>query len=136
MVIDHVIYEDIISHHDDVNVNSLCSALCEAHLENELHTLRLYEQDNMVTQLETEMGEVTKTIARLKEEVWKEKAKVKKFWSQHCKQLALHEATLEEKDNKIANSRERLARLEIIMGKQRSNNEHAYFRRADVSGQS
>ena len=79
----------------------------------------LYQQGNTVTQLQTEMGEATKTIAKLEDEVWKEKAKVKKIWSQQCKQLALHEATLEEKDNEIASLRERLARLEFITGKHR-----------------
>ena len=133
MVIDHVNHDDIINHRDDVNVNSLRSALCEARHENESLTLRLYEQGNTVTQLQTEMGEATETIARLEDEIWKEKAKVKRFWSQQCKQLALHEATLEEKDKEIASLRERLARLELIMGKRRSNDKHAYSRGADVS---
>ena len=133
MVIDHMNHNNVISHHNDVNVNSLSSALCEARCENESLTLRLYEQGNTVTQLQTEMGEATETIARLEDEIWKEKAKVKWFWSQQCKQLALHEATLQEKDKEIASLRERLARLELIMGKWRSNDEHTYSRGADVS---
>jgi len=82
-------------------------------LSNESLTSRLHEQGNMVTQLQFEMVEEKETIARLKDELWKEKAKTRKLWRHQCNQLALHEATLEEKDTEIACLKGKLAGLEL-----------------------
>ena len=66
----------------------------------------------MVTLLQVEMGEANKTITRLEDELWKEKAKTKIFWYQQWNQLVLHEATLE--DTEIACLKEKLASFELI----------------------
>ena len=62
-------------HCNDVDIVNLHSALCEVHRQNKLLTLHLHKQENVVTQLQVEMDEVKETIARLKHELWKEKAK-------------------------------------------------------------
>ena len=82
---DHVNHDDALpllslSHRDDVV--SLRSALCEARRQNESLALRLHEQQSTVTQLESEVGEAKEIIARLEDELWKEKAKTKRFWRQ------------------------------------------------------
>jgi len=98
----------LLSHRGDVEIDNLRSALCEVHHQNKSFTSRLHEQGNMITQLQFEMGEVKETIARLEDELWKEKAKTRKLWHHQCDQLALHETTTEEKDTEIACLREKL----------------------------
>ena len=110
IVQDHVNNDDALSlsHRDDVDVVSLRSALCEAHRQNELLTLCLHEQHSTVTQLEIEVGEAKEIIARLEDELWKEKTKTKRLWRQQCEQLLLHETTLEERDREIVRLRKKL----------------------------
>ena len=55
------------------------------------------------------MGEVKEIITRLEDELWKEKAKTKRFWHQQCEQLLLHETTLEERDIEIVCLKKKLA---------------------------
>ena len=135
--VDHVQNNDdalLLSHRDDVDVVSLRSALCEARRQNETLSLRLHEEENTVTHLQNEMGAAKETIARLEDELWSEKAKTKRFWRQQCDQLALHEATIDEKDMEIASLREKLASLELaIADSRRSDDGHAYSRGASRS---
>ena len=109
IVQDYVNNDDTLSlsHRDDIV--SLRSALCEAHRQNESLALRLHEQQSTVTQLESEVGEAKEIIPRLEDELWKEKAKTKRFWRQQCEQLLLHETTLEERDTEIVRLRKKLA---------------------------
>ena len=111
IVQDHVNNDDTLSlsHCDDVDVVNLRSALCEAHRQNESLTLRLHEQHSTVTRLEIEVGEAKEIIARLEDELWKEKTKTKRLWCQQCEQLLLHETTLEERDTEIVRLRKKLA---------------------------
>jgi len=69
--------------------------------QNESLTSCLHEQGNFVTQLQIEIGEVKETIARVKDELCKEKSKTIKLWCHQCDQLALHETTLKEKNTEI-----------------------------------
>ena len=71
----------LLNHRDDVDICMLCSALYEVRRQNESLT-------NMVTQLHADVAAAREAICRLKDELWREKAKAKKFWHQQCKQLA------------------------------------------------
>ena len=57
----------LLSHHNDVDVCMLRSALCEAHCQNESLT-------NTVTQLHADVAAAKEAICRLEDELWREKA--------------------------------------------------------------
>ena len=105
-VLDHVNNE---SHRDDVF--ELRSALCEAHSKNESLTSQLFETEMTVTQLQAEVIELKAIVTKLEGEL-KKGDKAKRFWRQQCEQLALHEASLEQKDAEIARLKEEVVKLE------------------------
>ena len=106
-------------------LESLRSTLHEVHLEIEQLTGELLNRDEMIEKLHEELSTATTEVERLTaaavlatevetlcKELKVQTAKAKRFWSQKCEQLLLHEVAIEEKEDCIAVKDTEIARLQ------------------------
>ena len=105
-------------------LESLRSALCEAHLENTRLANELHDRDKSLEVLHGELLTANNEIVQLsvaapvvevealRKNVKTQTAKAKRFWSQKCEQLLAHEAAIEDKDECITAKNTEIARLQ------------------------
>jgi len=67
-----------------------------------------------VSHLQSELIDLKVVVAKLEGELNKERDKAKRYWHQQCDLLALHEASLEEKNDEIVRLKKKAIKLESL----------------------